>query len=260
MSTPSDLPLATLQAYLAPDRLASLAVGQPLAERDQGSAVFADISGFTPLTEALNAQWGPRRGAEELGRRLDAVYTALIAEVEAHRGSVIGFAGDAILCWFSATTAPSAARAVGCAFQFQKVMSGFSAATEGGGLGIKVSVATGTVRRLVAGDPACQLHDALAGATIARLALGEHFSQRGEVVLDDATRALLPHLEVRYERHDAVTSTRFTVVTSFEDSYQQLPAGHGVPAGHGRTARLPGRVPPVRGAVRPLRGHRLGHR
>jgi adenylate cyclase len=31
---------------------------------------------------------------------LDSVYESLIAEVESMGGSVISFAGDAILCWF----------------------------------------------------------------------------------------------------------------------------------------------------------------
>jgi len=62
--------------------------------------LFADISGFTPLTEALVRTLGARRGAEELNRQLNEVYDALIAEGDRYGGSVIGFGGDAITCWF----------------------------------------------------------------------------------------------------------------------------------------------------------------
>ena len=90
----------TLPTYLAQDRFRALARGKTLPNRTTGAALFADIAGFTPLTAALRDSLGPRRGAEELSRHLDAVYTALIAEVERYGGSVIGFAGDAITCWF----------------------------------------------------------------------------------------------------------------------------------------------------------------
>lgn len=46
--------------------------------------LFADISGFTHLTEALRESLGARRGSVELIRHLDAVYTALIEEVESY--------------------------------------------------------------------------------------------------------------------------------------------------------------------------------
>src|SRR3954447_20784755 len=89
-----------LAAYLPTDRLHALAGGVTLPSRARGTVLFADISGFTPLTEALVRALGPRRGAEELARQLNEVYDALIAEVDRYVGSVIGFGGDAITCWF----------------------------------------------------------------------------------------------------------------------------------------------------------------
>ncbi len=52
------------QAYIPHDRRLALAYGEALADRLQGAALFADISGFTPLTEALARDFGPQRGAE----------------------------------------------------------------------------------------------------------------------------------------------------------------------------------------------------
>src|SRR5688572_17772431 len=86
--------------YLPQDRLRALALDEPLPDRTQGAALFADISGFTPLTESLARTFGPRRGAEELTLHLNRVYDALIARLERFGGSVIGFSGDAITCWF----------------------------------------------------------------------------------------------------------------------------------------------------------------
>ena len=68
----------TLHAYLAQDRLRALAHGESLPDRTTGSALFADISGFTPLTEALHEALGSRLGGEELTRHLNTVYTCLL--------------------------------------------------------------------------------------------------------------------------------------------------------------------------------------
>ncbi len=90
----------SLAAYLPQDRLRALAGGEPLPRRATGSALLADLSGFTELTETLTRARGARRGIEELTREINALYGALIAEVERFGGSVIDFAGDAITCWF----------------------------------------------------------------------------------------------------------------------------------------------------------------
>src|SRR5438552_34005 len=92
--------------YIPMDRCQAMAQGHDLPEHATGTALFADISGFTPLTEALTRSLGARRGAEELTRQLNQVYDALIAQVDHYRGSVIGFSGDAITCWFDGNGCP----------------------------------------------------------------------------------------------------------------------------------------------------------
>src|SRR6185295_5190978 len=82
------------------DRRYALAHGSDLPDRTTGAALFADISGFTPLTEALMLALGPQRGAEELTGWLNKIYDALVAQIESYRGSVISFSGDAMTCWF----------------------------------------------------------------------------------------------------------------------------------------------------------------
>src|SRR5215213_7305114 len=101
--------LSSLLAFLPIDRQHALANFTPLRARTSGAALFADLSGFTPLTEALVRALGPQRGAEELTRQLNLVYNTLIGQVDNYRGTVIGFSGDAITCWFEADhTAPDA--------------------------------------------------------------------------------------------------------------------------------------------------------
>lgn len=191
-------------AYLPQDRRAALAQGADLPALAAGTLLFADISGFTPLTERLARELGPRRGAEALTRLLNTLYTRIITVVDAHGGSVIGFSGDAITCWFTTRStlgerAPSesALRAVACAAGVQQAVTTLAhmEAADGvpAGLAVKIALASGPVRRFVVGDPAIQRIDVVAGATVDAMAhLGEQVAQ-GETRHDDATAALLLH-------------------------------------------------------------------
>src|SRR6266536_3615046 len=115
--------MEVLGSYLAIDRLLDLAGRQPLPERAEGASLFADISGFTALAETLAHVLGPRRGAEELSIHLNAVYEALIGEVERYRGSVVAFAGDGITCWFDGD---DGRRATTAALRMQDAMRQFT--------------------------------------------------------------------------------------------------------------------------------------
>ena len=58
--------MEVLSAYVSMDRREVMERGGSIPDRAGGAAVFADISGFTPLTEALSRALGARRGVEEL--------------------------------------------------------------------------------------------------------------------------------------------------------------------------------------------------
>lgn len=185
-------------AYVPLDRRQALAAGIDLPEHTHGSALFADISGFTALTARLTRALGLRRGAEELPRHLDRVYHALITRVQAHGGSVISFSGDAITCWLEGD---DGRRAAACAGQLQDAMQEFSAVPLPDGstaaLTLKVAVATGPVRRLVVGSPELQLIDVIAGSTLDRLAEAEGVAGFGQIVVDRETARHLPHVSWR---------------------------------------------------------------
>jgi adenylate cyclase len=194
----------TLDAYLPQDRLRALARGESLPDRTTGSALFADISGFTPLTEKLTRDLGARRGIEELTLRINRVYDALLGKVDRFAGSVISFSGDALTCWFDASMSEPASRAVQCAQAMQAVMRQFAE------LSVKIAVSTGPVRRFAVGTPEIRLIDALAGATVARLAMAEHLAGPGEILLDQSTLTLL-QIPARQWR-SAETGERFFIL------------------------------------------------
>jgi class 3 adenylate cyclase len=254
----------TLAAYV-PLRVARAALEgtppptQAKAERLQGAVLFADISGFTPLTAALARELGLRRGAEELTWLLNEVYGVLIAEVHRYGGSVIGFSGDAITCWLDGD---SGQRAVACALAMQGAMAPFvSVQTPAGtpvSLAIKVAVAAGPVRRFLVGDPGVQNVEVVAGRTLERLADAEHQANPGEVVAT-ADVVVQTGMQVRVSewRVARETGRRFAVVAELEGDVPSLVVAGGTRAGDQRHQAVPGRTPAGGGLVPPLRWHRL---
>ena len=213
----------TIHTYLPQDRLRALVRGEALLDRTSGSALFADISGFTALTESLRESLGARQGAEELSKQLGEVYSALIAEVEKYRGSVIGFAGDAMMCWFNRRNDELRSRidetvsAISSAFGMQKAIQAFPA------LGLKVAITSGDARRFVIGDPEIQQIDVLAGTTVARTSTAEHLAVSGDIVLDEASISVLGDtVSIKEWREDNESKERFAVVSKFTGDIDEI--------------------------------------
>jgi len=210
-----------LTAYIPIDRRKALAKEKSLRNRTKGAALFADISGFTPLTEALSVAYGPKRGAEELIRHLNRIYDASIAPVDRFGGSVISFSGDAMTCWFDKD---DGLRALASAFEIQKAMQGFAtiavSSQQTVALSIKVAVVVGPVRRFLVGDPSIHYIDVIAGATMERLAATEHQAHSGEIIIDDATATSLGE-KINVSEWRAAGNQRFAIVG--EINSQELP-------------------------------------
>ncbi len=217
--------MEALTAYISIDRQYALIDDRDLPEQSWGTALFADISGFTPLTEALVHELGPQRGAEELTRHLNTVYDALINELYRYSGCVISFSGDAITCWFDGDPG---LRATACGLAMHQAMQQFTNVMIPSGrtvtLSIKAAVATGSVRRFVVGDPQIQFIDVLAGATLEHLAAAEHQANKGEVVLDSgALESLGANVEIAEWRVEAETGERFGVVNCLVNPVEAHP-------------------------------------
>ena len=110
-----------LGSFLPAARRAALAAGEELSLVQEGAALFADIGGFTPLTEALERALGSQAGAEELTSIVNRIFDALVLAVDNYHGSIIVFSGDAITAWFDGDDGRSAAA---CALAMQSAMSG----------------------------------------------------------------------------------------------------------------------------------------
>ncbi len=224
-ATAGDLARDNPEAYIARDRRRALASRIEMPDRVRGAALFADISGFTPLTEALANELGQQRGAEELTANLSRVFHAVIAELDRHGGDVIYFSGDAITCWVDGDDGLLAAAA---AFAMQEAMDRVGQIVTPGGsvvqLALKVAVACGAARRFVVGNPDIQLIDVLAGRLIDDLAEAEHHAGKGEVVLDpSAVASLGERVVLGDERTDPDNGKTFRVARSLTVEAHEAP-------------------------------------
>jgi class 3 adenylate cyclase len=73
--------------------------GQPHGEMLQGSYLFADMTGFTALTELLSKQ-GAERGPEAMNQIMNRLFNAILEPLTASGGDLLIFAGDAVLAHF----------------------------------------------------------------------------------------------------------------------------------------------------------------
>ncbi len=222
LETPNDP-----RSYIAGDRRRALAAGVSMRERVTGAALFADISGFTPLTEALATELGAHRGAEELVANLNRILEALIEDLHRYGGEVIYFSGDAITCWIDGD---DGSKATACALLMQETMRRVGVVETDAGanveMSLKAAVAVGAARRFAVGDPDLQLIDVLAGSLIDDLAAAEQVAEQGDVVLDESALASLgPLVPVEQTRSDE--DRTFGIVERLQvEVPAKDPAGH----------------------------------
>jgi class 3 adenylate cyclase/tetratricopeptide (TPR) repeat protein len=214
------------EAYIARDRRRALAEGRELPDRVHGAALFADISGFTPLTEALADELGSQRGSEELTANLNRVFHEVIAELDRFGGDVIYFSGDAITCWLDGD---DGMRAAACGLAMRDAMQRVGTVRTPAGtvvqLSLKIAVAVGAARRFVVGDPEIQLIDVLAGRLVDELAAAEHLAEQGEVVLDQsAIEFLATRAEISERRRDEESGRVVGVLTRLTEPVADSPS------------------------------------
>jgi len=187
--------LTTLSSYL-PRPLAAEIITHPecnvfeLATRMDAVVLFADMSGFTPLTAALGAL-GPQ-GAEEMTRVLNELFTPLIER--SHRwGGVVGkFAGDALTVLFFGDAAEP--RALACALELRDYMRTHGDCKTRAGdfpVRMKFGLAAGEVLQAIVGTER-RAEFIFAGAALNQAGLAENHAQPGSIVLHASLLARLP--------------------------------------------------------------------
>jgi class 3 adenylate cyclase/tetratricopeptide (TPR) repeat protein len=154
-----------------------------------GTFVFADISGFTALTERLAARG--RAGAEEMGDLLNEVFDALLTAAYDRGASLLKWGGDAVLLLFDGPE--HLQRGARAAWDMQQAMRAFGRLQTSAGtvrLGMSVGVHTGVLDVLLVGSRHREL--VVAGPAATTTVLMEKHAGRGQVVLSPAAAEGLP--------------------------------------------------------------------
>jgi class 3 adenylate cyclase/tetratricopeptide (TPR) repeat protein len=145
-----------------------------------GSLVFADVSGFTPLSEKL-ARKG-KVGAEELTAILNGLFGDLLAVSDSWGGDCLKFGGDAVLLLFRGEA--HARRAHASARGMLDAVRRFRRKSKLRSLGMSIGLHSGRVLLTLAGDEHRELMVVGPGPTAALLA--EHEASSGEIRLSEA--------------------------------------------------------------------------
>jgi class 3 adenylate cyclase/tetratricopeptide (TPR) repeat protein len=159
----------------------------------EGTLVFADVSGFTPLTERLARQG--RVGAERLTDVLNDVFGRLLSTASEHGGDLLKFGGDALLLLFVDAEHETQAAAAAAAMQedlrpFRRLR------TEAGTVSLRMSVgaASGPIQLVLVGESHREL--LVVGPVVSETAGLEAAADAGEILLSAATAAALPNANV----------------------------------------------------------------
>ncbi|MBE2198377.1 MAG: AAA family ATPase [Anaerolinea sp.] len=191
--------LAAVVTYL-PRHLALELLRQPRPPEQQigghfleGTLLFADISGFTPLTARLRQMAG-HEGAEAITNLVNECLDVLLGVLFKHNGRLIRFSGDAMLCLFANPDAQGAMDALWAAWEMQAVMSARFAQVqlfqELFPLHIKLANHTGLLFAATAGT-AEHMEYILTGSVVEQTAQAETAADRDDIIISAETYRLV---------------------------------------------------------------------
>ena len=157
--------------------------------RIEAYTLFVDLSGFTPLTEALMRQG--TRGAEQLSNVLNDIFEPLVRMVYSKGGFIPYFAGDAFTAIFPAEGQPMGAKEIiqGAMLArnlFSQRQFRFGNFT----IGIKFGLSYGTVEWGIVGVGAKAFY--FRGAPVDGCAACQVKAMDKDIVIDEALRQNLP--------------------------------------------------------------------
>lgn len=181
-------------------------IESPLAEEIYASLLFADISGFTLLTERL-AERGPT-GVETLARVLNEYFGQLIDIIHDYGGDVVKFAGDAVIAvWpvVPATPAEEEAgtadaisradhwqwtmRAAECAIKVRERLSNYKA--EDANLYLKLAISTGKINTSHVGGVFNRWEFLLTGNPLVELGIANNLAKAGDILVTPSAWKLI---------------------------------------------------------------------
>jgi class 3 adenylate cyclase/tetratricopeptide (TPR) repeat protein len=178
-----------LTTYLPQQLVASILEdprpGQVGSAFRHGTAMFADVSGFTAMSEKLSVLG--KEGAEEITGIVNDYFEAMLEISDAHGGDLLKFGGDALLIFFDG--AESSFRALSTSSIMQGAMGRFAEVKTSQGvfpLRMSIGIGSGPIFFARLGTPE-HMEYAVMGRALANMAQAEKRASAGQIVVDQAT-------------------------------------------------------------------------
>jgi predicted ATPase/class 3 adenylate cyclase len=175
--------------------LAATPISAPISEHFPAAVLFADISGFTALTEHL-AQQGPA-GAEVLTSELNTYFGRLIDLITLHNGDVIKFAGDALTAVWPVVEASdvdalslATQQAAACALAIQAALQDYQT-RDGHRLALRMGLGAGNITLMHVGGVYGRWEFVITGPPLSQVSQAEAHAQPAEVIVSPEAWALL---------------------------------------------------------------------
>ena len=184
--------LTYLPRHVALDLLQKPVVAQNKGQFLKGTLLFADISGFTAMSEKLREK-GEQEGAEEIARVINEYLDVMLAILFKYNGRLVKFGGDAMLCLFTGVD-QGALNAVWAAWEMEQAMAKRFAKVEllqeiyplemkvGGNSGLLFAANVGTAEHM---------EYVLTGSAVERAAHAESIADKGDILISSETYDLV---------------------------------------------------------------------
>jgi class 3 adenylate cyclase/tetratricopeptide (TPR) repeat protein len=152
---------------------------KPSMERFKAAVLFADISGFTALTERIATE-GPE-GVETITHILNNYFSRMVETIQAHGGDVVKFAGDALLAiWREDEQQDAYLQAASCALALQEQLHQYSP-VENVFLKIRIGLGAGDAVIAYVGGLMQRWEFVITGSPIAQASLAQVDAKPGQV-------------------------------------------------------------------------------
>jgi class 3 adenylate cyclase/tetratricopeptide (TPR) repeat protein len=251
--------LASYVPKLIQKRVAAdpLPIESPVAEVIQAAVLFADISGFTRLTESL-AEAGPA-GVETIPNILNEYFGQLIDIVHQFGGDVVKFAGDAVIAVWNIASDDGGADSVSRADQWQWTMRAAECAlavrerlsnyrVENTSLYLKLAVSTGSITTAHVGGVFNRWEFLLTGNPLVEVGIANNLAKADEILVTPSAWRLIRNDcnadLVEFELKDAIAQGGRLKSLNKPSSIFELPEDPVIPEGVESSLRpyIPGAI------------------
>ncbi|XP_026511379.1 adenylate cyclase type 10-like [Terrapene carolina triunguis] len=156
----------------------------PFIENFDGVLLFADISGFTALSEKFSMDTSLDRGVEQLTQTLNHYVGDIVEEVLIYGGDILNFAGDALLALWKVQRSQLSdiiTLALKCSLRIQEEY-GVRETEVGLTLRVKIGLSAGHISKVVVGDNKHQ-YFLVIGRAVDEVRLAQNLAKASEVIL-----------------------------------------------------------------------------